>query len=132
MTPEHTENAEPTVNDGSAGNHAPAAERAGTRALPRDLVDVEALLAAYTERHPDPADPAQRVSFGTSGHRGSSLKTSFNEDHIAAITQAIVEYRADQGVTGPLLMGRDTHALSGPAQDTALEVLMGNGVHTLI
>ncbi|WP_413542493.1 phosphoglucomutase (alpha-D-glucose-1,6-bisphosphate-dependent) [Citricoccus nitrophenolicus] len=132
MTPEHTENAEPTVNDGSAGNPAPAAERAGTRALPRDLVDVEALLAAYTERHPDPAEPAQRVSFGTSGHRGSSLKTSFNEDHIAAITQAIVEYRADQGVTGPLLMGRDTHALSGPAQDTALEVLMGNGVHTLI
>ncbi|MEV4899722.1 phosphoglucomutase (alpha-D-glucose-1,6-bisphosphate-dependent) [Citricoccus sp. NPDC055426] len=110
----------------------PAAERAGTRALPQDLVDVPALLAAYTQRHPDPTDPAQRVSFGTSGHRGSSLKTSFNEDHIAAITQAIVEYRAAQGVTGPLLMGRDTHALSGPAQDTALEVLMGNGVHTLI
>ncbi|MEO9246963.1 phosphoglucomutase (alpha-D-glucose-1,6-bisphosphate-dependent) [Citricoccus nitrophenolicus] len=110
----------------------PAAERAGTRALPQDLVDVRALLAAYTERHPDPADPAQRVVFGTSGHRGSSLKTSFNEDHIAAITQAIVDYRAAQGVTGPLLMGRDTHALSGPAQDTALEVLMGNGVHTLI
>lgn len=122
-SPEHTAGAESTL---------PAAERAGTRALPQDLVDVPALLAAYTQRHPDPADPAQRVSFGTSGHRGSSLKTSFNEDHIAAITQAIVEYRATQGVTGPLLMGRDTHALSGPAQDTALEVLMGNGVHTLI
>ncbi|MGM7666919.1 phosphoglucomutase (alpha-D-glucose-1,6-bisphosphate-dependent) [Microbacterium sp. A93] len=122
-TPEHTAAAESVL---------PAAERAGTRAMPQDLVDVPALLEAYTQRHPDPADPAQRVSFGTSGHRGSSLKTSFNEDHIAAITQAIVEYRAAQGVTGPLLMGRDTHALSAPAQDTALEVLMGNGVHTLI
>ncbi|HRO30415.1 MULTISPECIES: phosphoglucomutase (alpha-D-glucose-1,6-bisphosphate-dependent) [Micrococcaceae] len=116
----------------NAQTPAPAAERAGTVALPEDLVDLDALLAAYAERHPDPADPAQRVSFGTSGHRGSSLKTSFNEDHIAAITQAIVEYRAAQGITGPLLMGRDTHALSGPAQDTALEVLMGNGVRTLI
>jgi phosphoglucomutase len=116
----------------NAQTPAPAAERAGTVALPEDLVDLDALLAAYTDRHPDPTDPAQRVSFGTSGHRGSSLKTSFNEDHIAAITQAIVEYRAAQGITGPLLMGRDTHALSGPAQDTALEVLMGNGVRTLI
>ncbi|MCY1160190.1 MAG: alpha-D-glucose phosphate-specific phosphoglucomutase [Citricoccus sp.] len=116
----------------NAQTPAPAAERAGTVALPEDLVDLDALLAAYAQRHPDPSDPAQRVSFGTSGHRGSSLKTSFNEDHIAAITQAIVEYRAAQGITGPLLMGRDTHALSGPAQDTALEVLMGNGVRTLI
>jgi phosphoglucomutase len=116
----------------NAQTPAPAAERAGTVALPEDLVDLDALLAAYADRHPDPADPAQRVSFGTSGHRGSSLKTSFNEDHIAAITQAIVEYRAAQGITGPLLMGRDTHALSGPAQDTALEVLMGNGVRTLV
>ena len=116
----------------NAQTPAPAAERAGTVALPEDLVDLDALLAAYRERHPDPADPAQQVSFGTSGHRGSSLTSSFNEDHIAAITQAIVEYRADQGITGPLLMGRDTHALSGPAQDTALEVLMGNGVRTLV
>ncbi|QCU76827.1 alpha-D-glucose phosphate-specific phosphoglucomutase [Citricoccus sp. SGAir0253] len=116
----------------NAQTPAPAAERAGTVALPEDLVDLDALLAAYTERHPDPADPAQRVSFGTSGHRGSSLRTSFNEDHIAAITQAIVEYRAAQGITGPLLIGRDTHALSGPAQDTALEVLLGNGVRTLV
>ncbi|MFC0248978.1 phosphoglucomutase (alpha-D-glucose-1,6-bisphosphate-dependent) [Citricoccus parietis] len=124
-----SENASP---DAAATQAKPAAERAGTRALAQDLVDVPALLAAYAELHPDPANPAQQVSFGTSGHRGSSLKASFNEDHIAAITQAIIEYRAAQGVTGPLLMGRDTHALSGPAQDTALEVLMGNGVHTLI
>ncbi|MFC7401513.1 phosphoglucomutase (alpha-D-glucose-1,6-bisphosphate-dependent) [Citricoccus sp. GCM10030269] len=129
MTAETPENAD--VNAAVSGP-AHAAERAGTRALPEDLVDVAALLAAYTDRHPDPSDPAQRVSFGTSGHRGSSLKTSFNEDHIAAITQAIVEYRAAQGITGPLLMGRDTHALSAPAQDTALEVLLGNGVRTLI
>ncbi|MFB2572938.1 phosphoglucomutase (alpha-D-glucose-1,6-bisphosphate-dependent) [Micrococcus sp. IITD107] len=123
-TPETVQNPAETV--------PPAAERAGTRARPEDLVDLEALRAAYFAQHPDPADPGQKVSFGTSGHRGSSLKTSFNEDHIAAITQAIVEYRAEQGITGPLLMGKDTHALSGPAQDTALEVLMGNGVHTLI
>ena len=123
-TPETVQNPAETV--------PPAAERAGTRARPEDLVDLEELRAAYFAQHPDPADPGQKVSFGTSGHRGSSLKTSFNEDHIAAITQAIVEYRADQGITGPLLMGKDTHALSGPAQDTALEVLMGNGVHTLI
>lgn len=123
-TPETVQNPAETV--------PPAAERAGTRARPEDLVDLEELRAAYFAQHPDPADPGQKVSFGTSGHRGSSLKTSFNEDHIAAITQAIVEYRAAQGITGPLLMGKDTHALSGPAQDTALEVLMGNGVHTLI
>ncbi|WP_313815840.1 phosphoglucomutase (alpha-D-glucose-1,6-bisphosphate-dependent) [Citricoccus sp.] len=123
---------ENTSADAAATRVKPAAERAGTRALAQDLVDVPALLAAYAELHPDPADPAQQVSFGTSGHRGSSLKVSFNEDHIAAITQAIVEYRAAQGVTGPLLMGKDTHALSGPAQDTALEVLLGNGVRTLV
>ncbi|NUL44740.1 alpha-D-glucose phosphate-specific phosphoglucomutase [Cellulosimicrobium funkei] len=123
---------ENTSPDAAVTQVKPAAERAGTRALPQDLVDVPALLAAYTELHPDLADPAQQVSFGTSGHRGSSLKVSFNEDHIAAITQAIIEYRAAQGVTGPLLLGKDTHALSGPAQDTALEVLMGNGVRTLV
>ncbi|QMS56429.1 phosphoglucomutase (alpha-D-glucose-1,6-bisphosphate-dependent) [Glutamicibacter protophormiae] len=106
--------------------------RAGTVALPSDLVDIDQLLAAYFDRVPDAGDPDQRVVFGTSGHRGSSLKTSFNENHIAAITQAIVEYRTAQGITGPLFMGKDTHALSGPAQDTALQVLAANGVRTLL
>ena len=108
------------------------ANRAGTVAQPSDLVDIDQLLAAYFDRVPDADDPDQRVVFGTSGHRGSSLKTSFNEHHIAAITQAIVEYRAEQGITGPLFMGKDTHALSGPAQDTALQVLAANGVRTLL
>jgi phosphoglucomutase len=103
-------------------------ERAGTVALPEDLIDVDALVAAYYELHPDVDDPEQKVAFGTSGHRGSSFNTAFNEDHIAAITQAIVEYRAGQGITGPLFMGRDTHGLSKPAEDTALEVLAANGV----
>ncbi|WP_434616851.1 phosphoglucomutase (alpha-D-glucose-1,6-bisphosphate-dependent) [Arthrobacter sp. A5] len=106
--------------------------RAGTVALPSDLVDLTALLDAYYDVKPDLADPAQRVAFGTSGHRGSSLKASFNEGHIAAITQAIVEYRAGQGITGPLFLGKDTHALSEPAQNTALEVLAGHGVQVLI
>ncbi|MDJ0357652.1 phosphoglucomutase (alpha-D-glucose-1,6-bisphosphate-dependent) [Paenarthrobacter sp. PH39-S1] len=106
--------------------------RAGTVALPSDLVDLTALLDAYYDVKPDLADPAQRVAFGTSGHRGSSLKASFNEGHIAAITQAIVEYRAGQGITGPLFLGKDTHALSEPAQNTALEVLAGYGVQVLI
>ena len=96
------------------------------------LVDITALERAYYERVPDPADPAERVAFGTSGHRGSSLKGSFTEAHILAITQAICDYRKAEGVTGPLVMGRDTHALSGPAQRTALEVLAANGVETLI
>ena len=102
--------------------------RAGQKALEEDLVDVDALLDAYYDLHPDPADPDQAVSFGTSGHRGSSLDTAFTEDHIAATTQAIVEYRAAQGIRGPLFIGRDTHALSRPAFDTALEVLAGNDV----
>ncbi|HEX2248605.1 MAG TPA: phosphoglucomutase (alpha-D-glucose-1,6-bisphosphate-dependent) [Arthrobacter sp.] len=104
------------------------ANRAGTLAQPSDLVDLTALLDAYFDIKPDPRDPVQRVAFGTSGHRGTSLKGSFNEEHIAAITQAIVEYRAGQGITGPLFVGKDTHALSDPAQNTALEVLAGNGV----
>ncbi|MGW6171975.1 phosphoglucomutase (alpha-D-glucose-1,6-bisphosphate-dependent) [Arthrobacter sp. NPDC055138] len=108
------------------------ANRAGTVALPSDLVDLTALRDAYFDIKPDPADPAHRVAFGTSGHRGSSLKASFNEDHIAAITQAIVEYRAGQGIAGPLFVGKDTHSLSDPAQDTALEVLAGNGVTVLV
>ena len=102
--------------------------RAGTPAQPSDLVDIEQLLEAYWHRVPDVSIPEQRVVFGTSGHRGSSLDTAFNETHIAAITQAIVEYRAGQGITGPLFIGKDTHALSRPAETTALEVLVGNGV----
>ncbi len=106
--------------------------RAGTPAQPGDLVDVEKLLAAYHDRHPDPAEKAQRVAFGTSGHRGSSLSTTFNDDHIAATSQAIVEYRAAQGTDGPLYVGRDTHALSEPAWVTACEVFAANGVHVLV
>ncbi|THJ65119.1 alpha-D-glucose phosphate-specific phosphoglucomutase [Arthrobacter echini] len=108
------------------------ANRAGTVALPSDLVDITSLLDAYFDVEPDLSEPAQRVAFGTSGHRGSSLKSSFNEGHILAITQAIVEYRAGQGITGPLFMGKDTHALSEPAQNSALEVLAANGVTVLI
>ncbi|MFC6356516.1 phosphoglucomutase (alpha-D-glucose-1,6-bisphosphate-dependent) [Luethyella okanaganae] len=107
-------------------------ERAGTPAQQSDLIDVEALIRAYHELRPDVAIPEQRVVFGTSGHRGSSLKTSFNEHHIAATTQAIVEYRASQGITGPLFIGADTHALSAPAMTTALEVLVGNEVRVLV
>src|ERR671917_1130790 len=105
--------------------------RAGTPAQPEDLVDVEALLAAYEDRVPDADDPAQRVAFGTSGHRGSSLRTTFNDAHIAATSQAICEYRAAQGTDGPLFIGRDTHALSEPALITAIEVFQANGVHVL-
>lgn len=107
-------------------------ERAGQRARAEDLVDVSRLVTAYYALHPDPADPAQRVSFGTSGHRGSSLATAFNEDHIAATSQAICEYRARQGVDGPLFLGADTHALSEPARVTALEVFAANGVDVLV
>ncbi|MGV1034183.1 MAG: phosphoglucomutase, alpha-D-glucose phosphate-specific [Microbacteriaceae bacterium] len=107
-------------------------ERAGTTATPSDLIDVNALLAAYTELVPDVSIAEQRVAFGTSGHRGSSLDCAFNETHILAITQAIVEYRAAQGITGPLFLGGDTHALSAPAIATALEVLRGNGVWVLL
>lgn len=105
--------------------------RAGTRALASDLIDVDALIAAYYSGHPDVSNPDQAVVFGTSGHRGSSFSTAFNEDHIAATTQAIVEYRALEGITGPLFIGADTHALSRPAQTTALEVLVANGVRVL-
>ncbi|MEO6827094.1 MAG: phosphoglucomutase (alpha-D-glucose-1,6-bisphosphate-dependent) [Microbacteriaceae bacterium] len=107
-------------------------DRAGTPAQLTDLVDVEALVHAYYSLKPDPTKPDQRVAFGTSGHRGSSFNTAFNESHIAACTQAIVEYRTGQGITGPLFIGMDTHALSRPAQTTALEVLVGNGVRVLV
>ena len=105
---------------------------AGRPAPPELLTDPARLEREYYERTPDPADRAQLVSFGTSGHRGSSLRGSFNEAHILAITQAICEYRRQQGTDGPLHMGKDTHALSSPAQRTALEVLAANGVTTII
>ncbi|MFF8770712.1 phosphoglucomutase (alpha-D-glucose-1,6-bisphosphate-dependent) [Kitasatospora sp. NPDC015120] len=106
--------------------------RAGQPAQPGDLVDVARLVTAYYTLHPDPEEPGQRVAFGTSGHRGSSLDAAFNEDHIAATTQAICEYRAAEGITGPLFLGADTHALSEPAQATAVEVLAANGVTVLL
>ncbi len=96
------------------------------------LVDVPKLLAAYIDLRPDPAVPAQRVAFGTSGHRGSSFERSFNESHVLAITQAICEYRKHQSIDGPLFIGIDTHALSRPAFESAVEVLAANGVVTLI
>ncbi|SNS80350.1 phosphoglucomutase [Geodermatophilus saharensis] len=106
--------------------------RAGQPATPADLVDVASLVTAYYTLVPDPAEPAQRVSFGTSGHRGSSFDTAFNEAHILATTQAICEYRAQQGYDGPLFLGRDTHALSEPAWASALEVLAANDVTVLV
>ena len=106
--------------------------RAGTPAQPSDLVDLDALTSAYYDRQPDLDDPAQRVVFGTSGHRGSALDTAFNEAHIVAITAAIVEYRRDQGTDGPLFIGRDTHALSEPAWSSALEVLAANDVVAMV
>jgi phosphoglucomutase len=105
--------------------------RAGTPARPEDLIDVDAVVGAYYDRRPDPSDPDQQVVFGTSGHRGASLDTAFNEAHIAATTQAIVEYRAGQGIRGPLFIGKDTHALSLPAWKTAIEVLRAHDVTVL-
>ena len=102
--------------------------RAGLPAEDTDLIDVDELISAYYDRTPDPSVAAERVVFGTSGHRGSSLSKSFNEHHILATTQAIVDYRAAQGITGPLFLGRDTHALSLPAERSAIEVLVANGV----
>ncbi len=106
--------------------------RAGQPAQLHDLIDVEEVLEAYAERVPDVSDPQQRVVFGTSGHRGSSLDTAFNDAHIAAISQAIAEHRAGQGVDGPLLIGADSHALSAPALQTAIEVLVAAGVDVRI
>lgn len=104
---------------------------AGKPAPAEMLVNVPALLRAYRDV-PDANDPAQRVAFGTSGHRGSALERSFNEAHILAIVQAVCEYRRKHAIAGPLYLGKDTHALSGPAQCSALEVLAANGVHTRI
>jgi phosphoglucomutase len=109
----------------------PVHDRAGQPAQQDDLVDVAALVTAYYADHPDPAEPGQQVVFGTSGHRGSALRLAFNDDHIAAATQAICDYRARAGITGPLFIGRDTHALSEPALVTALEVLAANEVRVL-
>jgi phosphoglucomutase len=104
----------------------------GHLASPDKLVKLPALVTAFYANHPDPENPAERVSFGTSGHRGTSLNSSFNYAHILAITQAIVEYRATQKTTGPLFLAQDTHALSEPAFVTALEVLAANGINTII
>ncbi|WP_416563242.1 phosphoglucomutase (alpha-D-glucose-1,6-bisphosphate-dependent) [Nocardia testacea] len=109
-----------------------AHNRAGRPARPGDLVDVPGLVTAYFSRVPDPAEPTQRVIFGTSGHRGSSLDGTFNEAHILAITQAVVEYRATRGITGPVYLARDTHALSEPAWTTVLEVLAGNDIGAVV
>src|SRR3984885_2445481 len=106
--------------------------RAGQPAGAGDLVDVAKLVTAYYTVHPDPGEVAQRVSFGTSGHRGSAFSATFNEDHILATTQAICEYRAGQGIDGPLYLGGDTHALAEPATASALEVLAANDVHVLV
>ena len=105
---------------------------AGKPAPPEILVDVPRLITAYYADVPDPAVPAQRVAFGTSGHRGSSFQRAFNEWHILAITQAICQYRAQHNITGPLFLGIDTHALSVPACATALEVLAANGVEVML
>ena len=110
----------------------PISPRAGQPAATSDLVDVPRLVTAYFSEHPDPSVPEQLVSFGTSGHRGSSLRASFNDDHIAATTQAICDYRRGEGTDGPLFLARDTHALSEPAWVTAVEVLAANEVTVLV
>ena len=110
----------------------PTHPSAGKPAPLEVLVNIPRLVSAYYTLHPDPQNPAQAVVFGTSGHRGSSLTGSFNEDHVLAISQAIAEYRKAAGITGPLFMGMDTHALSEPAHNTALEVFAGNGVELMI
>src|ERR1700745_4391676 len=102
--------------------------RAGQPAAAEDLVDIAKLVTEYYTVPPDPGDPVQRVSFGTSGHRGSAFTATFNEDHILATSQAICEYRAAQGITGPLFLGADTHALSEPATVSALEVFAAKHV----
>ena len=106
--------------------------RAGQPALPEELIDIPELLRKYSDVKPAPSDPRQSVSFGTSGHRGSALRGTFNEAHILAITQAICDYRRSAGIDGPLFLGKDTHALSEPAFRSALEVLAGNGVRVSV
>src|SRR3974377_1188652 len=110
----------------------PISPLAGKPAPKEMLVDLTQLEREYFERRPDLRDPNQLVSFGTSGHRGTPLSGTFTEAHILAITQAICDYRRKQGTDGPLYLGKDTHALSAPAQRTAIEVLAANGVETII
>src|SRR5271157_737625 len=110
----------------------PVSVLAGKPADPLSLVNVPKLVTAYYTGRPDPAEPSQRVVFGTSGHRGSSLDNGFNEAHILAITQAICLYRKQQSIDGPLFMGIDTHALSEPAFASAMEVLAANGVEVMV
>jgi phosphoglucomutase len=117
---------------GTDSNKVKISPLAGLPAPKEILVDLAKLGQAYFERKPDIKDPNQLVAFGTSGHRGSPFRGSFTESHIVAITQAICDYRRTQGTDGPLYMGKDTHALSGPAQRTALEVLAANNVETII
>src|SRR5687768_18154428 len=105
---------------------------AGKPAPDNFLIDVAAVENAYYDRNPDVNDPQQLVSFGTSGHRGSPLEGTLNEAHILAITQAICEYRKSKNISGPLYMGKDSHAVSGPAQRSALELLAANGVETIL
>ena len=105
---------------------------AGRRPTPEMLVDVDRLVGAYYDEHPDPSDPSQAVSFGTSGHRGSSFSGTFTEDHIVAISEAIARYRSAEGIGGPLFLGRDTHALSEPAFRTAVEVLVAHDVDVAV
>ena len=125
--------ARPCAAPGTAGHDGRMADpRAGQPAQPQDLVDLSHLVTAYYTGVPDPDDVDQQVAFGTSGHRGSSLKTSFNETHILATTQAICDYRREQGFDGPLFIGRDTHGLSEPAWASALEVLAANDVQVLV
>src|SRR3954463_5250088 len=109
-----------------------SSDRAGQPAQPSDLVDVAHLVTAYYPVEPDPADVAQQVAFGTSGHRGSALDGAFNEAHLLSTTQAICEYGARQGYDGPLFIGRDTHGLREPAWASALEVLAANDVTVLV
>ena len=106
--------------------------RAGQPARPEDLIDVAQLVTAYFTLSPDPENPDQQVVFGTSGHRGSALDGAFNEAHILATTQAIVDYRRGQRIGGPVFIGRDTHALSEPAMVSALEVLLANDVEVIV
>jgi phosphoglucomutase len=124
----------PQRHDPAAGGMAEVAvsERAGKPAEASMLVDIGRLVDAYYDIHPDPDVPSQAVAFGTSGHRGSSLDGSFNEDHILATSEAICRYRKSKGITGPLFIGKDSHALSDPATRTALEVLVANGVSVLV
>src|ERR1700759_2334637 len=105
---------------------------AGKPVAASSLANIPRLVTAYFVGTPDPADPAQRVAFGTSGHRGSSLKNTFNENHILATTQAICDHRREAGITGPLFIGIDTHALAEPALASALEVFVANGVDVMV